>query len=193
MKYSTRFSPYSTTTRLQDTVPIPTAPSATLGEVAESLKTEIENARDTLQAIGVRYKREAIIGYILMETGARISEVLQLRHSDIDLFGRIRISGQKGSDSRIMVAPSAMQFLLNEKKVGGSMFHGINRHHIYRLFKLYGLGVVYRGNTKQSMTHYFRHLNAITASHIAADTGEIARVLGLRNLNNVEYYTKPRK
>lgn len=164
------------------------APIATVCVKENCKDKEVRNAYDILDNMKIKYIREYYLCVFLLETGCRVSEALRVTHKDIDALGRVRVSGMKNSSSRIVYSPSAIEFLLEQRKIRGDIWERFNRFYIYRILKLHGFGMVYGKNEKMSITHYFRHVNAIIAEEISVNILEIAQILGHKKVKNTAIY-----
>lgn len=193
MKYTTKSVLKSKPEHRTNSVLRPIAPTATLCDVVGDMSEDLKNALAGIEAMQVKHKREARLALFLLETGCRISEALQLNFTNIDALGRVRIKGKKGSNARILFSPSLTSWLLQVRAYKMEMWEGLNRFYIYRVFKQYGIGRVFGNNEKMSITHYFRHLNAIIAREITGEIGEISALLGHKKEKNTEIYLKEKR
>ena len=190
MKYTQKIDTRSTPKKCIKAVSGTSAPFGTRCEDEKTKKKEIEEIERILQTMKAKNIEEYYLAMFLLETGCRISEALQIKQSDIDNLGRVKIKGLKGSSNRIVTSPATKEYLINQKKIGGQIFSRFNRFYIYRVFKRYGLGRFFGDNKRQSVTHYFRHINAMIAKEIATDIKEISDILGHKNAKNTEIYIR---
>mgnify|MGYP005853977545 CR=1 FL=1 len=166
------------------------APIDTLCDNSHDNNKEITEVREIINVMRTKYKREADLAMFLLETGCRISEALEITYKDIDALGRVKIKSKKGSKTRIVFSPSCLQLFLQARAYKSEIFERFNRFHIYRVFKQAGLGRIFGENRNMSITHYFRHLNAIIAAEIADEKSNIAEVLGHKAEKNTDFYLK---
>lgn len=190
MKYTAKSVLKSKSEQHTNSVLRPIAPTATVCGINESMNEDLKNALISIEAMKAKHKREARLALFLLETGCRVSEALQLSWANVDALGRVRIEGKKGSNARILFSPSLVSWLLQVRAYKMEMWEGLNRFYIYRVFKLYGIGKAFGNNEKMSITHYFRHLNAIIAREITSEVGEISALLGHKKQKNTEIYLK---
>jgi integrase len=190
VKQTTKSIINSTHKQSINSVSSPSAPIGTRCEQETENESEIKMALQAIENMKSEYRKEADLALFLLETGCRVSEALNIRHTDIDSLGRVRIQGKKGSKNRIVYSPSNVSMFLRAKNYGFQIWEQFNRFHIYRVFKKYGIGAFFGKNKKMSITHYFRHLNAIIAGEIAKEKSEISQILGHCELKNTNFYIK---
>lgn len=190
MKYKAKSVLQSTYKHKDKSVSGAFAPIGTLCDEKKNCESEIFEILRIIETIKTQYVIEYYCIMFLMETGCRISEALKITANDIDNLGRVRINATKKSRNRIVVSPTCTKFLLQQKKVGGDVFARFNRFHIYRIIKKYGLGAYFGENKRQSITHYFRHINASIGAEIARDINEVAQLLGHKDTKSTQFYLK---
>jgi integrase len=129
----------------------------------------------------------AVIAF-LEATGCRISEVLQLRPTDVSNNGTIRLPALKGSKTRIITPGSWSAFFLEHRLSLPLVEMGFDRHYFYRLFKRLGIysRVGHRG--KNSVTHYFRHKLAAELRDDGFEVQDIATALGHKSTKSTVSY-----
>lgn len=129
-----------------------------------------------------------LLAMIMLESGCRVSEALQIRSTDVTLQGRIMISAKKGGHDRIVKinVPGINWAMI---KSGPAMiFQGISRFHVYREFKRSGLSFVMEGRSKASVTHLFRHYVAHDLYTADKSNETIKTGLGHKSEGSAEYY-----
>lgn len=188
MKQTTKSIINSTHKQGINSVSNPIAPIAKQCETEHETESEIKIVLNAIENMRLEYKREADLALFLLETGCRVSEALNIKYTDIDQIGRVRVKGKKGSKNRIVYSPSCVSMFLKAKKYGFTIWEEFNRFHIYRTFKKYGIGAFFGRNKRMSITHYFRHLNAIIAGEIAKEKSEISQLLGHISEKNTNFY-----
>lgn len=193
MKYTTKSIVNSTQKQATKPVSNPIAPIGTMCEENETITEEVKNLNTSLDNMRKKYKLEYYCCMFLIETGCRISEALNIKYSDIDQLGRVYIKGLKNSKNRICVAPQCREFLLFCRQNKTDVFQRLNRFHIYRICKKFGIGGKFGGNKKNSITHYFRHINALITNSIAPETSLVQEVLGHKNAKSTGYYLKEKR
>lgn len=152
----------------------------------------LHKARALLVDITVPLHLKLLLGVLLI-SGCRISEVLVLKHEDIDVFGNVSIKAKKGSLNRVVFVQEALHFKALYRDLTGLIFEDYSRFTVRRLFIDWGLYCTFSGNENKSVTHIFRHLYA---RQIMAHTGEIESVksgLGHKSQKSTQYYTKVAK
>lgn len=142
--------------------------------------------------------RAAAILYTLFYTGARVSEVLQIKKSDINKDS-IMIKG-KGSKYRELLIPKKLKSIWNKyievrKDTSEYLFTGergaINRQTVHNLIKLY-TGKA-RGIDKSiAHAHAFRHLYAQNLAALGVQPVVISQLLG-HSLNVTGLYMQVSK
>lgn len=127
---------------------------------------------------------------ILMNTGCRISECLNISPYDITVSGAFYIKGLKGSESRLYKLPEVANYMVNCKRLGVYPFEGLSRFYVYRVFKKCGIGYRFEGNKHASVTHLPRHVMAIDAKSIEGGNNYVTDVLRHKSEKNRAYYDK---
>jgi len=122
--------------------------------------------------------------------GLRISEVLAIRPYDITSQGFVKINAVKNSNSRIIHAYEATNYLLKCKTYGKYPFAEFNRFYVYRQYKKAGIGKKFGTNRVTSVTHYFRHNASLQAKSVNADITTRAHQLGHKSTKSTEHYEK---
>lgn len=95
---------------------------------------------------------------ILFTSGARISEVLELKPKQLIPLCDIIIIGKKGSSSRRITVPGCEDFILRCKRANLSPFDMISRFQVYRLLKRMGIELENGYGRNRSVTHIARKL-----------------------------------
>lgn len=127
------------------------------------------------------------------ENGLRITEILQIRGSDINQHAQIHIKSLKGSSSR-MASVSKYHSILHQCRLDGSMlFEGYSRFYFYRLYKSLGLYAQLNNGTKCAVTHVFRHLyiEGIVSDFRSLDFAR--SVVGHKSISSTEHYAVNRR
>lgn len=190
MKYTTKSIINSTYKQTIKPVSTTIAPIGTLCDKNFDENKEIFELQRSLENMKNKHKLEYYVCMFMLETGCRISEALNIKCTDIDGIGRVKIKGLKNSNNRIVTSPTCREFFLSQKKNGGDIFTRLNRFYIYRICKMYGIGAIFGNNKNASITHYFRHINALIASNISDEAILVKEVLGHKNLKSTSYYLK---
>lgn len=94
---------------------------------------------------------------LLLSGGIRISELLQIRYSDITAIGQVRINALKGSSDRLISTMYHAKELIRYRNLNGLLFEGYSRWYFHRLFVKLGFYQLNNGSNKRVTTHIFRH------------------------------------
>ena len=123
-------------------------------------------------------------------TGCRISEVLNIKPTDIAQNGVIKLSAVKGSNDRLVNAGPYNLLFYRGNLALPLISNGYNRFYFYRLFKKLGLYAQIGNREKNSVTHYFRHSMAASLQSANFDEKETALMLGHKKASNSNIYGK---
>lgn len=134
-------------------------------------------------------ERVSVIFDLQFAGGCRISEVLNVKCTDIDDLGKVTIKGLKGGDTRIVQSSFSAKFLLKTKSLGVSPFHDLNRFYVYRTYKKLGISEFYGDNQRASVTHLPRHEVALASKLLERDETVTKRQLGQKSAKSTAHYT----
>lgn len=123
-------------------------------------------------------------------TGARISEVLNLKVENISSKGQVLIIGLKGSSDRVVFVSECKEYLLKCRVNNMNPFDRCNRFSAYRHLKNLGIGKLKSGRTNVSVTHVFRDLHVKDIRETQADGKTTSNSIGHRSIVSTEYYGK---
>lgn len=118
----------------------------------------------------------------------RISEVLNLKYSDIDFQGRAVINGLKGSNNRIIYVSEYPMFKNINKNSNELIFKYINRFYVYREYKKLGIYKLLQDNSNTSVTHYNRYLSQASIEDKTEDLSIKRQLLGHKSSKNTFRY-----
>ena len=118
----------------------------------------------------------------------RISEVLNLRYSDIDFQGRAVIQGLKGSNNRIIYVSEYPMFKNINRNSNELVFSHINRFYVYREYKKLGIYKLLQDNSNTSVTHYNRYLSQASIEDKTEDLRIKRQLLGHKSSKNTFRY-----
>lgn len=125
-----------------------------------------------------------------LASGARASEIIELRHRDVMPPGIIRIPGAKGSNARYLYYPEILQYYNPDKAVQDEQLLSATYNTYYRWCDRNGIAALnQRTGTRRIVTHLSRHtlLQAIWDYwHPSQD--ELARVSGHKSIKSLSYY-----
>ena len=138
----------------------------------------------------ISYYQKLMIA-VLFSSGCRVSEALALRKANFTESGQFVVKGLKKSESAVYQMASFDCFKFRYELINDSLLASLNRWHIYRLLRAFGVYSYFDGNQCASVTHYFRHLIALEQAEASFDSKVTSRTLRHKSLKNVEYYTKP--
>ena len=130
---------------------------------------------------------------LLMLNGLRISEVLNIKPTDVLSNGFISIKGLKNSKDRL-VRPVFYGSKWRNNFTGLlplKIYY--SRYYFYRLFKKIGIYAKYGNNVYNSLTHYFRHEIVISMRNSGVDDRAISDFLGHKSMDSLKYYTNEKK
>ncbi len=147
------------------------------------LDPEFEHLDLLLKRYLFKDKRNCLLLYVAMNTGARAAEILSLRKEDLNVYEQtVFITGVKGSNDReIPLAPWLFEALEDySKEVPGDLLFDIGYH---RLRQVWGH---YRPVKKKF--HCLRHTFAIRLYKKVKDIRLLQLALGHRNIANTMIY-----
>lgn len=122
--------------------------------------------------------------------GLRISEVLNINNTDVLEGCLIRVRTLKGGTNRLISGAIYPNYWLKVKQFGLSDHTLRGRFYYYRLFKRLGLHSQFVGNSKQSVTHSFRHHFVLRLLKDGVEYEEIKTIIGHNNVKNTKIYGK---
>ena len=122
------------------------------------------------------------------ETGARVSELLQIHSRHITENGRINLDTKKGGNTRILEPITNRQWYISERSKSRYLFQDLNRFQIHREYVKHGIAAHFGKNIKRSTTHLFRHLVGLDLSTLANPTHSIKTALGQKTESAATYY-----
>lgn len=143
-----------------------------------------------LQANKTYLGRYYYLFMLLENSGARITEILNIKHSDINRRGQAYIKGLKGGANRLIENHESSQYLLKNKSMQIDPFATCNRFSAYRLLKNIGIGKVKKGNSVASVTHVFRDEYVKGLRELEMTDKERSKEIGHKSTKSTEYYGK---
>ncbi|MBS7616500.1 tyrosine-type recombinase/integrase [Candidatus Bathyarchaeota archaeon] len=150
--------------------------------------------REIDDLIACSSKRTAALLQILKETGARLSEALELKWTDIDSERKVvRIEAEKGSNSRILkISDKLLNMLSKLPKEDIKIFGGKAKKNSYieSLRKARKKAAFKLQNPRLLQIHYhiLRHWKGTMEYHKTKDPWHVKRVLGHKSLKSTEIY-----
>lgn len=166
----------------------PSAQSTTLCASPGGRETTEILKKQWLEALADTDNRLAVVLHLLLITGARVSEVLRIKHSHIALSGMFKIVGAKGSNSRYYHAAESTEYMLRCKRDHIDPFEYINRYYVYREFRKVGITSKFDGHENNSVTHLPRHLMAASINQVAESLTEVADTLRHKSIKSTNHY-----
>jgi len=146
--------------------------------------------RDCLDLIGKLDGHALHIARIMLYTGCRLQEAINIRFSDVSSQGFIFINALKRSVSRVVYYPQIAS-LINPSLSGtsGKLFRNYNRWRFYRALHNTGFDKFQHSKCRTKMGNMFRVASAeICRSFPGVDTGTPSEFLGHRNPRSTEFY-----
>lgn len=128
--------------------------------------------------------------WIMLHTGARVSEVLRLRWSDVALNGMISLPSSKGSNSRMCVVPLDLFVHILQCGAPIPIFCFTDRFTVYRQLKAWGCYFGKVGSINKSVTHVCRNLYAYQIRRLTSDGEQLSRALGHKSSKSRQYYER---
>jgi len=139
-------------------------------------------------------QRQSILGYYypllvtLYSTGARISEVLNIKWSDLIPYTDIVIIGLKGSRNRRVTVNGIESYIKHCIDNRLDPFNIVTRYQVYRIIKRYGW-VVDNGVTKnKSVTHSARKLYIRESFKSQSNIEVVKDTIGHKTSKSTKYY-----
>ena len=171
-------------------VSTPTAPiNKLLQRPSERERVRNELTFKIFSNYAIPYFQKLVIA-VLFSSGCRVSEALALRKANFTESGQFVVRGSKRSESAVYQLASFDCFKFRYELINDSLLASLNRWHIYRLLRAFGVYSYFDGNQYASVTHYFRHLIALEQAKASFEAKVTSRTLRHKSLKNVEYYTK---
>jgi len=129
----------------------------------------------------------ALVG-LMSASGCRVSEALQVKVKDISLNGRVKITGSKGSYSRIVTIVEDRDYFIRCKHSCIDPFQGLDRFFVYRMFKKLGIVLTFKDSSRNAVTHAFRHLAIQDSQTISESIDTTQLYIGHKNVKSTQHY-----
>lgn len=126
--------------------------------------------------------------YIQSVSGARVSELLNIRHSDIISPTILRIKGLKHSEDRLIHIDRYCDYFSFCKLNMVQPFALLDRFYIYREYKKLNLVISFIGSNKKAVTHSFRYRYIKKLKDNEVDISLIQREIGHKTQKTTEKY-----
>jgi len=137
--------------------PSAVAHTPTLCELGTAPTESLLNKYNNLLSSKMLSQFDSLAIDLLLSGGIRISELLQIRYSDITAVGQVRIHALKGSSDRLISSMYHAGMLIRYRHLNGYLFEGFSRWYFHRLFIKLGFYQSNNGSNKRVTTHIFRH------------------------------------
>lgn len=130
---------------------------------------------------------------LLLSGGIRISELLQIRYSDITAIGQVKINALKGSSDRLISTMYHSKELIKYRHLNGYLFEGFSRWYFHRLFIKLGFYQMNNNSKKRVTTHIFRH-HLVTDIQKQFNEIELTQsTIGHKRQSSTEWYINKNK
>lgn len=147
------------------------------------LDPEVERLQSILQSFKDRDARNCTLFWLLLHTGARAQEILNLRKEDLNTFDQtVFIRGLKGSSDRELPLPEWLFQRLERlapESIADPLF-GITYNRLRQIWELY--------RPVHKKLHSLRHTFAIRLYKKTKDLRLLQVALGHRNITNTMIY-----
>ena len=131
--------------------------------------------------------------YIQSISGARVSELLNIQHSDIISPTILRVKGLKHSEDRLIHIDKYCDYFSLCKSNMIRPFESLDRFYIYREYKKLNLVVSFIGSNKKAVTHSFRYRYIKKLKDNEVDISLIQREIGHKTQKTTERYEQKSK
>lgn len=167
------------------------SPSAQIAELCEKWKTKepqinvkslLDNPKSGLSSVD-----KAVLELQFLY-GLRISEVLNIKPTDIGSNGNIQIKGLKGSENRVVYAVRFRNFWEQMRVNNFQLPNSYNRFYFYRLYKKKGIYQAFGKNRKSSTTHYLRYLYIQELLTQGIELEQIKLIIGHKSIKSTIHY-----
>lgn len=181
---------YNTYLRPYNTVPAPTVETAIDEQPVGPQPADIKMLQEAEELIKKKGQALYHCFRLQLEFSLRISEVTGIACSDITARGEVRVRGKKGGKDRFITPVSSKVYFLKCRRLGIDPFAELTESFIYRSYVSAGLKIKLPGRKKNSVTHIFRHLAAISARESGFGNTVISDRLGHNSSKSQEHYGK---
>lgn len=126
--------------------------------------------------------------YLQSISGARVSEILNIRYSDIITSTILRIKGLKHSNDRLLHIDRYSEYFSFCKQNMIHPFGSLNRYYIYREYKKIGFIVSFLDSNKKAVTHSFRYKYIKKLKENNVEMSLIQKEIGHKTQKTTENY-----
>ena len=176
-----------------NTVVSPTAQTFTkfveVSEIIDEMSTKVEEVllNNTVPDILKRFI------HLQSVSGARVSEILNIKYTDIISPTIIRIKGLKHSNDRLIHIDRYAEYFGFCKRNMINPFSSLNRYYIYREYKKLGFVVSFLDSNKKAVTHSFRYRYIKKLKDNEVDISLIQKEIGHKTQKTTERYEQKSK
>lgn len=159
------------------------------GQLISGLK-DIYTYRDSL------LKSNRLLWYIIelqIHGCLRISEVLEIKPSDIMANGQVLIKSKKGSNHKVVSVSDGSRYLISCRHNSVYPFQGISRQYVGREYIKLGISIPNVLGVKNATTHAIRHLVISDMAANGFDQEAQLIVSGHKRVSNLQYYDHTKK
>ena len=126
--------------------------------------------------------------YLQSISGARVSEILNIKYTDIINSTIIRIKGLKHSNDRLIHIDRYSEYFGFCKRNMIHPFSTLNRFYIYREYKKIGFIVSFLDSNKKAVTHSFRYKYIKNLKDNNVEISLIQKEIGHKTQKTTENY-----
>lgn len=126
--------------------------------------------------------------YLQSISGARVSELLNIKYTDIITQTIIRIKGLKHSNDRLIHIDRYSEYFGFCKRNMINPFDTLNRFYIYREYKKIGFVVSFLDSNKKAVTHSFRYRYIKKLKENNVEISLIQKEIGHKSQKTTENY-----
>lgn len=171
-----------------NTVVSPTAPTSSLfadnSELINEMSAKVE---EVLLKNTVPNTLKMFI-YLQSISGARVSEILNVKYTDIISPTILRIKGLKHSNDRLIHIDRYSEYFSFCKRNMIHPFSTLNRFYIYREYKKIGFVVSFLDSNKKAVTHSFRYKYIKNLKDNNVEISLIQKEIGHKTQKTTENY-----
>lgn len=171
-----------------DSVVRPTAQTVTKfadnSEIIDEMSTKVEGilSKDTVPETLKRFI------YLQSISGARVSELLNIKYTDIISPTILKIKGLKHSNDRLIHIDRYSEYFEFCKRNMIHPFSTLNRFYIYREYKKIGFIVSFLDSNKKAVTHSFRYKYIKNLKDNNVEISLIQKEIGHKTQKTTENY-----
>ena len=129
---------------------------------------------------------------LLVSSGSRITEILNLSINDCTYKGRIYVRSLKGGVNRVVDGSCISEYIDLRRGSNGLLFPSLNRYVVYRYLRSINYVHKFDGCKRSSVCHLPRHLMAMDVSLLDNKGDAVTVALGHKSSSNDVFYEKQR-